>query len=259
MEHIMSGQRDGLATYLSTSTANQSTNIETPAVALAIGAHPDDIEFGCGATLAKWAQQGTEIHIAILTDGRRGTWDREQDQLALSLSRQDEARAAAAVLGASSPTFLQQIDGELRATPNLIVRLVALLRSVRPTVVLTHDPWKRYRLHPDHRIAGEVVIDALVQARDESFWPELSLPATRPKSLLLFEADVEDHSEIIELLHMQTKAEALACHRSQYPSSYGLSFDSPNGAQDLLTRLLAVASESGSDLLTEHFKLITDL
>ncbi|MHB1732779.1 PIG-L deacetylase family protein [Ferrimicrobium acidiphilum] len=255
----MSGQRDGLATYLSTSTTSQSIDLETPAVALAIGAHPDDIEFGCGATLAKWAQQGAEIHIAILTDGRRGTWNREQDQVALALSRQDEARAAATVLGASPPTFLQQIDGELRATPSLIVRLVALLRSVRPTVLLTHDPWKRYRLHPDHRIAGEVVIDALVQARDESFWPELSLPATRPTSLLLFEADVEDHSEIIEEPHMYTKANALACHRSQYPSSYGLAIDSPNPEQEILTRLLAVASEPGSDLLVEHFKLITDL
>jgi LmbE family N-acetylglucosaminyl deacetylase len=194
-----------------------------------------------------------------MTDGRRGSWNREQDQLALAVTRQSEARAAATALGASSLTFLQQIDGELQATPSLIIRLVALIRSVRPDVVLTHDPWKRYRLHPDHRVAGEVVLDAIVQARDESFWPELSLPAARPTSLLLFEADVEDHREIIELPHMITKAQALACHRSQYPSSYGLTPDSPNAAQELLARLLEVAKESDSDLLAEHFKLITDL
>lgn len=255
----MSGQRDGIATYLTTSAAGQSMDMPTPHVVLAIGAHPDDVEFGCGATLAKWAQQSAEIHLVVITDGRRGSWDRDQDQLVLAVNRQEEARAAAKILGASSITFLQQIDGELQATPSLILRLVVLLRSVRPDIVVTHDPWKRYRLHPDHRIAGELVIEALVQARDGSFWPELALPAARPTSLLLFEADIEDHREVVERSHTITKAQALACHRSQYRSSYGLAPDSPNAAQELLPNLLEVAKEPDSDLLVERFKLVADL
>ncbi|WP_298210472.1 PIG-L deacetylase family protein [Ferrimicrobium sp.] len=255
----MNSQRNGFATYLAAGTPGATTDLTTPATVLAIGAHPDDIEFGCGATLAKWAEHSSEIYVAILTDGRRGTWNREQDQLALALSRQNEARSAALELGAHAPVFFQQIDGELHPSSGVILRLVTLLRSIRPSVVLTHDPWKRYRLHPDHRITGEIVVEALVQARDESFWQELVLPASRPDSLLLFEADVEDHSETVDRRHLEAKARALACHRSQYPSSYGLAAETQDATDQLLPRLIEVASQSEGDLLVERFKLIADL
>ena len=255
----MNTQREGFATYFTTSPQRITKDLEVPATVLAIGAHPDDIEFGCGATLAKWAERSCAIHVAILTDGRRGTWNPTQDLLALAVSRQAEAQSAALALGAQAPLFFQQIDGELRATFDIVLRLVTLLRSIRPSVVITHDPWKRYRLHPDHRVTGEIVVEALVQARDQSFWRELSLPASRPDALLLFEADIEDHSETVEQRHLKAKARALACHRSQYPSSYGLAPETADATDHLLPHLIEAASQPDSDHLSERFKLITDL
>ena len=58
------------------STADAVTSeLDTPRIALAVGAHPDDVEFGCGATLAKWAASGCVVHHLVLTDGSKGTWD----------------------------------------------------------------------------------------------------------------------------------------------------------------------------------------
>ena len=69
-----------------------SRDLPTPGRALAIGAHPDDIDFGCGATLAKWAADGCEVHVLVCTDGSKGTWDPTTDQAALVVRRQAEQR-----------------------------------------------------------------------------------------------------------------------------------------------------------------------
>src|SRR3954452_25345835 len=91
-------------------------DLAVPASALAIGAHPDDVEFGCGATLAKWAEAGCTGHHLVLTDGSKGTWDAETDPVALVALRQEEQRAAARALGATGDVvFLGHVDGELES------------------------------------------------------------------------------------------------------------------------------------------------
>ncbi|MEZ5140626.1 MAG: PIG-L deacetylase family protein [Acidimicrobiales bacterium] len=161
-----------------------------------MGAHPDDIEFGAGATLARWAEDGCEVSLLVCTDGSKGTWDADADIAALVATRRDEARAAARQLGATGEVvLLDQVDGELahdRATTSEIARWI---RVLRPDVLLGHDPWKRYRLHPDHRAAGFLVTDALVAARDPHFFREHGVAHHRPDALLLFEADEPDHAE----------------------------------------------------------------
>ena len=74
-------------------------NVPTPASALAVGAHPDDVEFGCGGTLARWAAEGCVVHHLVLTDGSKGTWDLEADAATLVTRREEEQREAAAALG----------------------------------------------------------------------------------------------------------------------------------------------------------------
>ncbi len=89
-------------------------DLPPPASALAIAAHPDDVEFGCGATLAKWAEAGATIHLLNCTDGSKGTWDVDADTDALTARRQAEQREAARRLGASGEVrFLGAQDGEL--------------------------------------------------------------------------------------------------------------------------------------------------
>lgn len=242
-----------------------SVDLPTPHRALAVGAHPDDVEFGCGATLAKWSAAGCEIHHLVLTDGAKGTWDPAQDPEALVAVRQEEQRRAAAILGGGAVTFLGFPDGELRNGVGEQWDVCRVIRSVQPDVVLGHDPWRRYRLHPDHRHAGFVLTDALVAARDPLFFPEQELAPHRPDALLLWEADVVNHVENAEG-HEDTKVAALLAHRSQHRSTMGIA-DEPDGGGDqdhdaFRQRVLAQLAEHGRPAgvrAGESFHLLTDL
>jgi LmbE family N-acetylglucosaminyl deacetylase len=199
-----------------------SRDLPIPGVALAIGAHPDDIEFHCGATLARWAAGGTTVHLVICTDGSKGTWDPDADTTHLATIRSAEATDAARALGTTGEVVLLGVtDGELRALPpggDRHDELVSVLRRLQPDVVLGHDPWRRYRLHPDHRHAGWLTVDACVAARDPHFLPALGA-AHRPEWLLLFEADEPNHVETAGDAHLATKVSALLAHRSQWRST----------------------------------------
>jgi LmbE family N-acetylglucosaminyl deacetylase len=189
-----------------------------PASALAIGAHPDDIDFGCGATLAKWAAAGCRVVELVLTDGSKGSWDSTADSGALVAVRQEEQRAAAAHLGATEVRFLGQVDGELQSGQVERGLVCRVIRETRPAVVLGHDPWKHYRLHPDHRHAGLLAVEGIVAARDPHFFPDQGLDPHRPVHLLLWEAEVADHVEDVDGF-LAPKLEALLSHRSQWRST----------------------------------------
>ncbi len=88
-------------------------------------------------------------------------------------------------------------------------------------MVLAHDPWRRYRLHPDHRTAGFLSLDAVVAARDPLFFPDIGPEPHRPRLILLWEADLPDHVEDADGFD-GTKIEALLCHRSQHQSTMGI-------------------------------------
>lgn len=198
------------------------TNLPVPARALAIGAHPDDIEFGCGATLAKWASRGCRIALVVCTDGSKGTWDSATDPAELVLRRQAEQHAAARRLHEDAEVvFLGWSDGELESGLRQRWEVAAWIRRLQPDVVFGHDPWKRYRLHPDHRNAGWLVTDGIVAARDPLFFPELDSPPHRPSSLLLFEADEPNHVEDVGDFE-EAKVSALLEHRSQHVSTMGI-------------------------------------
>ena len=197
-------------------------DLPPPARALAIGAHPDDIEFGCGATLAKWASEGCVVSHLVCTDGSKGTWDAGQDPSELVVVRQQEQRAAArAVGGRGEVVFLGWTDGELESGLRQRWEVAYWIRRLRPDVVLGHDPWKRYRLHPDHRHAGHLAVEGIVAARDPLFFPEQQLPPHRPRALLLFEADEPDHVEEVGG-HAEAKLTALFAHRSQFVSTMSI-------------------------------------
>jgi LmbE family N-acetylglucosaminyl deacetylase len=196
-----------------------STNLPTPSRALAIGAHPDDVEFGAGATLAKWAAAGCEIFHLICTDGSKGSWDPSEDQARLVATRQEEQRAASRALGGTGECiFLGWPDGELESGLRQRWEIAYWIRKCRPDVVLGHDPWRRYRLHPDHRNAGFLATDGIVAARDPHFFPEQSLPHHRPTTLLLWEAEEPDHVEDVGGM-VERKLAALLAHASQFRST----------------------------------------
>jgi LmbE family N-acetylglucosaminyl deacetylase len=237
-------------------------DLPAPGIALAVGAHPDDVEFGCGATLAKWSAAGATVHLLVLTDGSKGTWDERDDLAALVARRQEESRAAAAALGAKAVHFLGCVDGELESGAGERALVCEVLRQVRPDVVLGHDPWKRYRLHPDHRHAGWLTVEGIVAARDPHFFPGLGGPHHRPETLLLFEADEPDHVECVDDF-VGAKIDALLAHRSQWRSTMGIDGDAPeDGIAAFSARVEDEAREAAVGEQTEFaeaFHLVTDL
>lgn len=244
-----------------------SVDLPVPQRALAIGAHPDDIEFGCGATLAKWADAGCEVHLLVLTDGSKGTWDAHANIEELIATRQQEQRVAVDVLGADGVHFLSNVDGELDSTLREREQVCRVIRLTRPDVVLGHDPWKRYRLHPDHRHAGLLAIEGIVAARDPFFFPDQGLERHRPSALLLFEAEEVDHIESIDH-HIDRKVQALLAHESQWVSTHGINGDASRtrdrdiaAFRDGLMQEAKTAAARNGDTPTfaEAFKLITEL
>lgn len=225
-----------------------SVDLPVPARALAIGAHPDDIEFGAGGTLAKWAAAGCELLHVVCTDGSKGSWDPHEDLAALVVTRQAEQRDASRALGgAGDVVFLGWPDGELESGLRQRMQICAAIRRFRPDVVLGHDPWRRYRLHPDHRNAGFLAVDGIVAARDPHFFPEQGLAHHRPTALLLWEADEADHVERVDGF-VDAKIAALLRHRSQFRST--MSVDDPE-AHDQLDAF----RQRVQDRLTEHGRL----
>lgn len=239
-----------------------SRDMPVPSSALAIGAHPDDVEFGCGGTLAKWAAAGCVVHHLVLTDGSKGTWNPDADLPALVAARQSEQREAARRLAgerAGEVVFLGQVDGELDSTLALRGEVARVIRQVRPQVVLGHDPWKRYRLHPDHRHAGLLACEAIVAARDPHFFKQHGLPHHRPEVLLLWEADQPDHAEDVTAF-VDTKLHALEAHESQFEST--MKAVDPAQMAAFRTRIRTRLEGLGTPLgmgAAEVFKRIADL
>lgn len=222
------------------------TNLATPQRALAIGAHPDDIEFGCGATLAKWAAAGCEIFHLVCTDGSKGSWDPAEDTARLVATRQEEQRAASQALGGKGEVvFLGWPDGELECGLRQRWEVAYWIRQLRPDVVLGHDPWKRYRLHPDHRNAGFLATDGIVAARDPHFFPEQGAAPHRPTTLLLWEADTVDHVEDVTGFE-ERKLAALLEHKSQHVTTMGISGDTSDEEVRFRRRILERLAEQGA-------------
>jgi LmbE family N-acetylglucosaminyl deacetylase len=233
--------------------------LPVPDRALTIGAHPDDAEFGAGGTLARWAKAGCEVSMLVVTDGSKGSWDPDASPAQLAIARQSEQKAAAAVLGATGEVvYLGYVDGELEYSVELRKGICEWIRKLRPEVVLTHDPWRRYMLHPDHRATGWGAIDGVVAARDHLFFPELGLPKHRPTALLLWAADEPDYWEDISET-FNTKLEALLMHSSQAQSTMS-NASSEDGPKVFIARVRQSAAQQGEAVglaLAESFKLIS--
>ncbi|MBC8194828.1 MAG: PIG-L family deacetylase [Acidimicrobiia bacterium] len=235
-----------------------------PSRVLAVGAHPDDIELFAGATLATWAAAGCEVHHLVCTDGSKGTWDPSADTTALVAARQEEQREAARTLGATGQVvFLDNVDGELVADRETTHAVAAWIRQIRPEVVLGHDPWRRWRLHPDHRAAGFLVTDGVVAARDPHFLTDLDVPHHRPDLLLLFDTEEPDHPVEVDSQAAHTKADAVLAHKSQLLSTLGIPDDDDGSAESAFRdRTIADLAEVGGRFglpLAEGFRNIRGL
>jgi LmbE family N-acetylglucosaminyl deacetylase len=237
-----------MTTGLYAELSGDEVPLRDPGTVLTIGAHPDDAEFGAGAAVARWRAAGAEITILVVTDGSKGSWDPNITPGDLVATREEEQRRSAVALGGASTIHLGYVDGELEYSMELRKELAIHIRMVKPDVVLTHDPWQRYQLHPDHRATGLAAADAVVSAREPLAYPETELAAHRPDALLLWSADEPNHAEPLTPEWFDRKVEALLCHSSQGATTMG---DAGSGAErrvEFIDRLALWHANSGEKL-----------
>jgi len=197
---------------------------KSPQRILVVLAHPDDPEFFCGATVARWTAAGHQVGYCLLTCGDKGSPDRSIQPEELCCIRQAEQRAAAAVLGVAQVRFLNHPDGYLVPDLDLRHQVTRLIRQERPDVLVTCDPTTLYvggdRLnHPDHRAAGQVVLDAVYPAaRDHLYFPELlQEEGLEPHAVReVWAAGTQQPNVVLDITATwETKLRALFEHRSQ--------------------------------------------
>ncbi len=192
--------------------------IEGPGRALVITAHPDDADFVCGGTVAKWCAEGWDVRYVIVTSGDKGTHDESLTPEKLAAVREAEQRAACKVLGVKEVVFLGYPDGFTVDDAELRGQIVRLLRLYRPDVVVTWDGFRRGFNHRDHRTVGIVTADAVYPlVRDRLFYPrdeEDGLASHQVNEVLL--AGTDDPDYIVDISdHWSTKVDAIVCHASQ--------------------------------------------
>jgi LmbE family N-acetylglucosaminyl deacetylase len=219
---------------------------EAPERALAVYAHPDDPEVSCGGTLAHWARAGADVRLVVVNAGDKGSPDPATDPAELTERRAREVDAAAGVLGLAGVERMGLPDGEVVNDLELRARLVGLIRSHRPDIVVCPDPTAvffgdSYVNHRDHREVGWAVVDAVAPAAASPlYFPETG-PPHQVAGLLLsgtFEPDVwVDISDSLEL-----KVAAVQCHESRV-----------GGDPALVAELLRTrTAESGAQVGVSH-------
>jgi LmbE family N-acetylglucosaminyl deacetylase len=198
---------------------------DVPQVALAVYAHPDDADVGCGGTLARWAREGCAAHLVVCTDGGRGTSDPSVDPADLAKLRAEELAEAAELVGLASCHVLGATDGELDDRAGLRAELVGVIRRLRPDVALGHDPTavffgQDYFNHRDHRVAGWALLDALSPAAAlPHYFPEAG-PAHQV-SVAYLSGTLEPDVWVDVSSSVDVKTAAVECHRSQFASDDG--------------------------------------
>jgi LmbE family N-acetylglucosaminyl deacetylase len=190
-------------------------------------AHPDDPEFYCGGTVARWISEGREVAYCLLTRGDKGNDDVGTDPETLAQNRMAEQRAAAEVLGVKEVIFLDHPDGYL--TPDLTLRrdVVRVIRQLRPEIIVTCDPTNffpsdRYINHSDHRAAGQATLDAVFPAAGSGlYFPELlQEEGLKPHKVeQVYVAGAQHPNTVVNVTKfLEHKIAALKKHVSQIPN-----------------------------------------
>lgn len=194
--------------------------METPKRVLVVSPHPDDAEAGCGGTIARWVREGAEVFYVLCTDGGKGTSDPDMTPERLAAIREQEQAEAAKVLGVKEVVYLRHPDGELEDSKLFRGQLVREIRRLQPDVVLTTDPYRRTSsTHRDHRMAGQVTLDACFPyARDRLHFPEHEKEGLKPHKVgaILFWG-AEEPQEFVDITDtIERKGESLSKHTSQF-------------------------------------------
>ena len=213
---------------------------------LFVGPHPDDIEFGCGATVSKLKNNGAHIHFVVVTDGAAGTKDKNEDPMKLKEIRENESRLSALALGAETIDFIGLEDGGDYSVNDVVRLLSPYVLKYKPEIIFSTDPSLKTECHPDHIKVGQAT-------------KELTQIVGYPESLRRRGVDITEYNEFprniyiaqyftdspnkrvkISKKNWMDKEASIRMHKSQIDDSIGL----------LITYFNAKSIESG----IKHFK-----
>ena len=190
--------------------------------ALVLFAHPDDAEFMCGGTIARWTREGCEVHYVVITDGSAGSNEPGVTREELRPIREQEQRAAAHVLGVKSVTLLGEVDGMLEVTLDTRRKVTREVRRLRPEVIVAPDPsrlwWgNRYINHSDHKAAGMLALSTVMpDAPTRVMFQELEAEGIEPfevPNLWLSSNEPDTYVDISDTIDVKIKS--LEQHVSQ--------------------------------------------
>ena len=227
-----------------------------PKRVMVIMAHPDDPEFFSGGTIALWAREGAEIIYLILTNGNKGSDDPAMSPERLRQVRQVEQREAADLLGVKTIIFLDEPDGELQPTLQVRKKVVREIRRHRPDVVICPDPsayyfGNTYVNHPDHRMAGQVALEAIFPAaRNRMYHPDLLEEGLLPhavREIYLVGALEPDRWVDISPV-MDLKIQAIRSHASQLVD--------PEAVVERVRQRAEAVDEYGRSVFREGFRYL---
>lgn len=192
-------------------------------IILAIGAHPDDTDFGASGTIAKWVKEGATAYYIVATDGSRGSDDPKMTHKKLAAIRKSEQEAAAKVLGVKKVFFLNHPDTQLVSDLKLKEELVRIIRTVKPNIVITMDPTFYFNddfiNHTDHRAVSLAAMDAVFPlSRDRLTFPEHEKVGLKPhKTEEIMFVSFGEGSYFVDISSsLDSKIEALSKHASQF-------------------------------------------
>jgi len=241
----------GSAAPASPQPVSNPSEIDTFTRVMVVVAHPDDAEFSSAGTIARFANEGKHVVVVVCTSGDKGTSRRDISSPELAALREGEQLEASRRLGVAETVFLRQGDGEL--VPDLTFRekVVREIRKHRPDVLITHDPFRPYALHPDHRAVGITAVDSVYPtARDPLYFPQHLQDGLEPHKvaeLWLYGSDAPDmFIDVSQTL--DAKIHALKAHASQVGEG-----------ETLAERMTERARELGKDRgveMAEAFKVV---
>ncbi len=227
--------------------------------ALVIMAHPDDVDFGAGGTVARLVRDGVSVSYCLVTSGDAGGDSSRATPEERAVTREAEQRAAAAALGVSDLTFLRWPDGRVEVTLELRAQLARVIRTKRPDLVICQSPERNYERiyasHPDHLAVGEATLRAIYpDARNPHAFPELAAEGLAPHVVgQVWLATSVGATMVVDITAtLEDKVRALRCHVSQVGERKGLRKMIEAGA-----RATAKRAGLGPKRRAESFRVVT--
>ena len=208
---------------------SDGSGYDIPDRILVVTAHPDDVDFGCAGSIARWTDAGASVSYCIVTDGDAGGFDPDVPRDQIAGIRRAEQIAAGAEVGVTDIRFLGYADGYLEVSLGLRRDITKVIRDVRPDRVVIQSPVRRmdfvYASHPDHLAAGEAAYCAVYPDSRNPFWyPELVDEGFEPWTVnevwVMSAHDADTGVDITDTL--DRKVAALLRHESQMTDPGGL-------------------------------------